>query len=186
MTQPQRIPQDSHPSDLIEEIERAERERWSARRLLEWGLDRFAPRIALSASFGSAEGMILLHMMSEIDPARTRVFTIDTGRLPQQTHDLIDRVRDRYGVEVEVYFPRPERVQAMVRERGMNLFYESVENRRLCCSVRKVEPLGRALADLDAWVAGLRRGQSVTREETQIVEVDSAHGDRIKLNGRTP
>ena len=182
MTQPQRVLQETHPAPLLEEIERARTEQWSAKQVLEWGLIRFAPRIALSASFGSPEGMVLLHMMREIDPARTRVFTIDTGRLPQETYNLIDRVRERYQVEVEVYFPRPERVEAMVRERGMNLFYESVGNRRLCCAVRKVEPLERALKDLDAWIAGLRREQSVTRAEAEVVEIDTAHGDRIKLN----
>lgn len=153
-----------------------------AEEILRWGLDTFAPRIALSASFGSPEGMVLLDMMHAIDPARTRVFTIDTGRLHQETYDLMDRVRTRYEVEVEVYFPRPEAVQAMVREHGLNLFYDSVELRRRCCGVRKVEPLGRALADLDAWIAGLRPEQSVTRGDVRAVEVDEAHGGRIKLN----
>jgi thioredoxin-dependent adenylylsulfate APS reductase len=182
MTLPQTIPPESHPADLLEDIERARREAWSPQRLLEWGLDRFAPRIALSASFGSPEGMVILDLMHGIDPSRTRVFTIDTGRLPQETHNLIDRVRDRYDVEVEVYFPRPERVEAMVRSKGMNLFYESVESRRLCCAIRKVEPLDRALADLDAWISGLRRDQSVTRADVGPVEIDSTHDDRIKLN----
>lgn len=153
-----------------------------AEEILRWGLDTFAPRIALSASFGSPEGMVLLDMMHAIDPARTRVFTIDTGRLHQETYDLMDRVRTRYEVEVEVYFPRPEAVQAMVREHGLNLFYDSVELRRRCCGVRKVEPLGRALADLDAWIAGLRPEQSVTRGDVRAVEIDEAHGGRIKLN----
>jgi thioredoxin-dependent adenylylsulfate APS reductase len=110
------------------------------------------------------------------------VFTIDTGRLPQPTYDLIDRVRDRYDLQVEVYFPEPERVQEMVREKGLNLFYESVDSRRLCCHVRKVEPLGRALEGLDAWITGLRPDQSVTRSDVRAVEVDTLHGDRIKLN----
>jgi thioredoxin-dependent adenylylsulfate APS reductase len=110
------------------------------------------------------------------------VFTIDTGRLPQETHNLIDRVRERYELEVEVYFPDPERVQKMVRTHGMNLFYDSVEKRKLCCGVRKVEPLQRALADLDAWISGLRPEQSVTRAEVTAAEVDLVHDGRIKLN----
>jgi phosphoadenosine phosphosulfate reductase len=154
----------------------------TAEEILRWGMDTFAPRIALSASFGSPEGMVLLDMMHGIDPSRTRVFTIDTGRLHQETYDLMDRVRTRYEVEVEVYFPRPEAVQAMVREHGMNLFYDSVELRRMCCGVRKVEPLERALADLDAWIAGLRPDQSVTRGDVRAVEIDEVHGGRIKLN----
>ena len=153
-----------------------------AEEILRWGLDTFAPRIALSASFGSPEGMVLLDMMHNIDPARTRVFTIDTGRLHQETYDLMDRVRTRYEVEVEVYFPRPEAVQAMVRQHGLNLFYDSVDLRRKCCGVRKVEPLDRALADLDAWIAGLRPEQSVTRGDVRAVEIDEVHGGRIKLN----
>jgi len=132
-----------------------------AEEILRWGLDTFAPRIALSASFGSPEGMVLLDMMHNIDPAKTRVFTIDTGRLHQETYDLMDRVRTRYEVEVEVYFPKPEAVQAMVREHGLNLFYDSADLRKKCCGVRKVEPLERALADLDAWIAGLRPEQFI-------------------------
>jgi len=153
-----------------------------AEEILRWGLDTFAPRIALSASFGSPEGMVLLDMMHNIDPAKTRVFTIDTGRLHQETYDLMDRVRTRYEVEVEVYFPKPEAVQAMVREHGLNLFYDSADLRKKCCGVRKVEPLERALADLDAWIAGLRPEQSVTRGDVRAVEIDEVHGGRIKLN----
>jgi thioredoxin-dependent adenylylsulfate APS reductase len=170
------------PDPVKLEISSQSFEGWSAERILTWGMDRFAPRIALSASFGSPEGLVILDLMHRIDPLRTRVFTIDTGRLPQPTYDLIDRVRDRYGVEVEVWFPDPQRVQTMVREKGLNLFYESVENRKLCCFVRKVEPLERALADLDAWIAGLRPEQSVTREAVRAVEIDDVHGGRIKLN----
>jgi thioredoxin-dependent adenylylsulfate APS reductase len=170
------------PDPVMREISSESFEGWSAERILTWGMDRFAPRIALSASFGSPEGLVILDLMHRIDPKRTRVFTIDTGRLPQPTYDLIDRVRDRYGIEVEVWFPDPQRVQTMVREKGLNLFYESVENRKLCCYVRKVEPLERALADLDAWIAGLRPEQSITREAVRAVEVDDVHGGRIKLN----
>jgi thioredoxin-dependent adenylylsulfate APS reductase len=155
---------------------------WPAERVLEWGFDRFAPRIALSASFGSPEGLVILDLMHKIDPSRARVFTIDTGRLPQPTYNLMDRVRDRYGIDVEVWFPSAERVQAMVQEKGLNLFYESVENRRRCCYVRKVEPLERALGELDAWIAGLRPDQNVTRESVKAVEIDELHGGRIKLN----
>jgi phosphoadenosine phosphosulfate reductase len=170
------------PASVLDEIRSGALENAGAEKLIEWGFERFAPRIALSASFGSAEGLVILDMMHRIDPGRTRVFTIDTGRLYQQTYNLIDRVRDRYGVEVEIYFPEPERVQKMVREKGMNLFYESVENRRLCCHVRKVEPLERALGGLDAWLAGLRPEQGVTRTEVRSVEIDDLHDGRIKLN----
>ncbi|MEE8557022.1 MAG: phosphoadenylyl-sulfate reductase [Myxococcota bacterium] len=182
MTQQASVPQLPPSPGLEAEIKQAREERWDPERLIEWGLERFAPRISLSASFGSPEGMVILDMMHRIDPSKTRVFTIDTGRLAQPTYNLIDRVRDRYDLEVEIYFPNPERVQAMVREHGMNLFYESIENRRMCCSIRKVEPLQRALIHLDAWIAGLRREQGVTRTDAEVVELDTVHGDRIKLN----
>jgi phosphoadenosine phosphosulfate reductase len=167
---------------VLAEIQSGRLAKLSAPELLQWGWERFFPRIALSASFGSPDGMVLLDIMHQLDPARTRVFTIDTGRLPQETYNLIDRVRDRYEVEVEVYFPDPERVQKMVRTHGMNLFYESPEKRKLCCAIRKVEPLERALADLDAWISGLRPEQSVTRASVAPVEIDDVHDGRIKLN----
>jgi phosphoadenylyl-sulfate reductase (thioredoxin) len=91
-------------------------------------------------------------------------------------------VRNRYGITVEVYFPRAEAVEAMVREHGLDLFYDSVDLRQMCCGVRKVEPLERALAGLDAWITGLRPSQSVTRGDVRAVEVDDVHGGRIKLN----
>ncbi len=182
MAQSTPLPPVEIPDSVLEIVGSGELDTWTAEQLIEWGFDHFAPRISLSASFGSPEGMVILDLMHRVDPERTRVFTIDTGRLPQPTYDLIDRVRDRYGLEVEVWFPRPEHVQKMVREKGLNLFYESIENRRLCCHIRKVEPLERALGDLDAWSAGLRPDQSVTRIEVKAVEIDDVHGGRIKLN----
>jgi phosphoadenosine phosphosulfate reductase len=167
---------------VLEEIASGRLDRFTAEELLRWGFDRFAPRISLSASFGSPDGLVLLDLMHQIDPKKTRVFTLDTGRLPQETYNLIDRVRDRYEIEVEIYFPDPARVQKMVRQHGMNLFYESEEKRKLCCGVRKVEPLERALAGLDAWISGLRPEQSVTRASVSAVEIDEVHGGRVKLN----
>src|SRR5262245_41267989 len=175
-----RVPEIS--SEIKSIVRSGELEGRSAEDLLRWALDHFSPRIALSASFGSPEGMVILDLMHRIAPDKTRVFTIDTGRLPQETHNLIDRVRERYGLEVEVFFPDPARVEAMVRSHGMNLFYESLAKRELCCGVRKVEPLRRALAGLDAWISGLRPSQSVTRAGVRAVEIDGAHGGRLKLN----
>lgn len=166
---------------VLEDINSGILESKDAHDILIWAIENFHPRLALSASFGAPEGMVLLDMMHRIEPG-ARVFVLDTGRLPQATHDLIDRVRDRYGKEVEVLFPRPEAVQEMVRKHGSNLFYESIEKRQLCCSVRKVEPLERQLEGLDAWVSGLRRDQNVTRSDTRKVEVDLAHGGIVKVN----
>ena len=175
-------PSDKTFSDaVLSFISSGEAEALGAQEILGWGIKNFAPRIALSCSFGAPEGLVLLDMMHRIDP-RSRVFVLDTGRLPQATYDLIDRVRERYDKEIEIVFPRAEDVEAMVRSRGVNLFYESVENRQLCCRIRKVEPLRRALAGLDAWVAGLRRDQNVTRTETPKLELDALHGGIVKLN----
>jgi phosphoadenosine phosphosulfate reductase len=152
----------------------------SARHVLEWAVAAFSPRIALASSFG-AEDVVLIDMLTRIDRS-ARIFALDTGRLPAETYAVIDAIRDRYGVGVEVLFPRHEAVEALVRERGVNAFYRSVEARQACCGVRKVEPLGRALAGLDAWITGLRREQAVTRAHVRKVEVDADHGGIVKVN----
>ncbi len=148
--------------------------------LLRWAIDTFSPRLALASSFG-AEDVVLIDMLSKLEPP-TRIFTLDTGRLPAETYALMEAIRDRYGLTIEIYFPQAEAVEAMVRERGVNLFYKSVENRKLCCGVRKVEPLGRALRGLDAWITGLRREQAVTRTQVEKVELDADHGGIVKIN----
>jgi len=174
-------PENRFNIDMLEYIESGTAESSSPQEILTWGLENFANKIALSCSFGAPEGLVLLDMMHRIDPA-ARVFVLDTGRLPQATYDLIDRVRDRYDKTVEVIFPAAERVQSMVSDGGLNLFYESVEKRELCCRVRKVEPLNRFLSGLDAWVTGLRRDQSSAREKTAKIEIDRAHAGIAKLN----
>jgi phosphoadenosine phosphosulfate reductase len=149
--------------------------------ILTWSIESFHPRLALSCSFGDPEGMVLLDMMHRIESS-SRVFVLDTGRMHQETYDLIDRVRDRYDKRVEVVLPDTGAVQDMVREHGTNLFYESLEKRKLCCHLRKVEPSARFLADLDAYVTGLRRGQHLTRTDTRKIEVDRANGGILKVN----
>ncbi len=169
-------------NDKILEFARSDQtEALSAQEILTWAIKNIHPRIALATSFGAPEGMIVLDMMQRID-ASCRVFMLDTGRLPQETYNLMDRVRDRYDVEIEVVFPTAEAVERMVRERGPNLFYESIESRKLCCRVRKVEPLNRYLGALDGWITGLRREQNVTRTDTPKVEIDSAHRGIVKVN----
>lgn len=166
-------------SDVLSEAHE-QLESKTAKQILAWALDRFHPRLALASSFG-AEDVVLIDLLAELDP-RARVFTLDTGRLPAETYALIDRIRERYGLAIEVYVPRAEILEPLVRERGVNLFYRSVEDRKRCCEARKVEPLGRALAGLDAWITGLRREQSVTRTEVRKVEVDPGHGGILKIN----
>jgi phosphoadenosine phosphosulfate reductase len=167
--------------EVLRFIGSGEAEGLSAQEILGWSLKNFAPDIALACSFGAPEGLVVLDLMHRVDPA-SRVFVLDTGRLPQETYDLIDRVRDRYDKPVEVVFPRAGDVQRMVERDGANLFYESVEKRQLCCRVRKVEPLERHLASLDAWVTGLRRDQGVTRTRTPKLEIDRGRGGLVKVN----
>ena len=155
-------------------------EKEPAEGVLQWALERFHPRIALSNSL-QIEDMVVLDIAWRIEP-QVRVFTLDTGRLPQETYDICDRIRDRYRIPLEVLFPDSAEVEAMVRAKGLNLFYESVENRHECCGVRKVNPLRKYLAGLDAWVTGLRRDQWGTRSNIAKVEVDASNGGIIKLN----
>ncbi len=151
----------------------------SAEWVLRWAAGRFADRIALASSFG-AEDCVLIDLWSRF--GRPRVFTLDTGRLPQETYDVMDAIRERYDVRIEVYFPDAAAVEGMVREHGLNLFYRSVELRKLCCRIRKVDPLERALATLDAWITGLRREQEPSRQSIRKVEVDSLHAGKVKVN----
>ena len=168
---------------LRDAIGRGAFESYDAEALLAWAIETFHPRLVLSCSFGAPEGLVLLDMMHRIEP-EARVFVLDTGRLPQATHDLIDRVRDRYGKSIEVVFPDAAAVQELVRAHGQNLFYESVELRQRCCAVRKVAPLRNffATAEVDAWVSGLRREQNSTRKDAPRVEIDALHGDLVKIN----
>jgi len=147
--------------------------------LLEWAIDRFGDRLVLSTAFQEGD-VALIHMAYEIDPA-VQVFSVDTGRLPGETYDLMEAVRDRWGVEIETYAPDTGAVEAMVRTKGPNLFYDSLDDRLLCCRVRKVEPLGRALATVDGWVTGLRRDQITTRAATAKIAVDHDHADIWKI-----
>ena len=147
--------------------------------MLDLALRTLGPdRLALASSFG-AEDMVILDLLAGLT-ARPRVFTLDTGRLPQETYDLMDAARRRYGIEIEVVFPDRLAVEAMVRERGLNLFYDSLEARRTCCAVRKVEPLGRALEGLAGWITGLRRDQLVTRSATPKIAADPGTAGRLE------
>src|ERR1051325_4393777 len=133
----------------------AEYEAQSAEQVLRWALGKFHPRIALSNSL-QTEDMVVLDIAWRIQPA-VRVFTLDTGRLHQETYDMMDRIREHYGIKLEVLFPDGAAVREMVEAKGQNLFYESVENRHECCGVRKVQPLQKMLSGLDAWVTEIGR-----------------------------
>lgn len=152
----------------------------SAEEILTWALGEFGARIAICASF-QAESMVIIDLAARIDPG-VQVFTLDTGRLPQETYTLIDEVRAKYGIAIHVKSPDPSHLQAMTGKHGVNLFYRDSALRQLCCHVRKVIPLQAALSGLDAWVTGLRREQAATRAATPKVSIDDAHGGIVKVN----
>jgi phosphoadenosine phosphosulfate reductase len=131
-----------------------------------------APAV-LASSFG-AEDMVLTDLIVR-HRLPIAIFTLDTGRLPQETYALIDRVREHYALAIEVYCPDARALESFVRDHGMNAFYRDVELRQGCCTIRKTEPLARALAGRNAWITGQRRAQSVTRSGVKIDEVDAVH-----------
>lgn len=150
---------------------------------IHWALSEYGRKAALSSSL-SFEDQTVTHLMVQeagADKDKVRVFTLDTGRQFPETYDLIDRTEQTWGIRLEVFFPDYAKVQEMVREHGINLFYDSVELRHLCCNIRKIEPLKRAVKGTEVWITGLRRSQSVTRANMQMVEYDS-DDDLIKLN----
>ncbi len=151
----------------------------SAEDILSFFLVEYKGKIALSSSL-SIEDQVLTDMIVKTD-RQARIFTLDTGRLFPETYQLIDKTDMTYGIKIEVFFPDYKTVQQMVREEGINLFYNSIENRHRCCEVRKLEPLRRAFRGLDVWICGLRREQSVTRKDMQAVEWDAMH-NKIKIN----
>lgn len=129
---------------------------------------------AFATSFG-VEDMVLLDLIARY-AREIEVFTLDTGRLPEETYALMSAVRDRYPVPVRVYYPEAEPLQRWVGRNGPNAFFDSVAQRKECCHLRKVEPLSRALAGRKAWVTGLRRQQSPTRERLTLRSRDEANG----------
>ena len=146
----------------------------TAEELLEGFLNDYKGRIALSSSLG-LEDQVLTQMVCKIDKS-TKIFTLDTGRLFPETYDLIHRTNSKYGIKMNVYFPEAAHVEQMVGSKGINLFFESIENRKLCCYIRKLEPLKRAFEGLEVWICGLRREQSVTRTAIAPVEWDESFG----------
>src|SRR5262249_48287002 len=169
--------------DLIDDLEAGELsvefEGEEPEALLEWALERFSPRIALSTAF-QIDGIALLDMAYAIDP-EIRVFSVDTGRLPPETFELIEQLGERFpGLCLELLSPRTDHVDRMVERHGRDLFYGTVEHRLLCCQIRKVQPLTRHLAGLDAWITGLRRDQWASRTDIRKVEIDHDHGAIVK------
>jgi len=138
----------------------------------------------IAVSFSGAEDVVLVDMAKKIGGS-FQVFSLDTGRLHPETYQFLEKVREHYGVAVDTFFPYPEAVQKLVREKGLYSFLK--DGHKECCNVRKVEPLVRALKPLDAWITGQRKDQSPgTRAEVPVVQVDPTFGSAehtlIKFN----
>jgi len=147
---------------------------------LKWVLDNLHPRVAEASSFG-AEDSVIIDMMTKINP-KARFFTLDTGRLNPETYSIMDELSKKYNITFEVMFPDAKEVEEMVTAKGINLFYDSVENRRLCCGIRKVHPLRKMLANLDGWITGIRRDQTSIRKNSSMLEIDEKYNGIVKIN----
>jgi len=142
--------------------------------LLKEATAEYSENLVFACSFG-AEDVLLLALIAA-HTRDIRVVTLDTGRLPQETYDVMDACRKKYGLDIDIYLPEATAVEDMVRQDGQNLFYDSVEKRKQCCHVRKILPLKRALKGAKAWVTGVRRAQTDSRAEMQFVEDDKGFG----------
>jgi phosphoadenosine phosphosulfate reductase len=152
----------------------------SAAEIVHWAGQTFGPEIKFANSFG-AEDVALQHIIAKTAP-NIRVFTLDTGRLNDETYQVMEATRFKYPeIAIEVMFPDGDKVEALQREKGFFSFRDSLENRKECCAIRKVQPLKRALSDAAAWMTGLRKDQAVTRTDTPAIEWDEGNG-LLKVN----
>jgi len=152
----------------------------TAQDILRQGAAAAAGIVKLACSF-SVEDTVIIDMIHK-EGLAVGVFALDTGRLNEETYEVADAITDRYGIRIDWYFPKHDAVEKLEREKGLYSFRESLDNRHECCGIRKVEPLGRALAELAGWVTGLRRDQSVTRTDLAAIEIDQNHGAILKIN----
>ncbi|PCI26315.1 MAG: phosphoadenylyl-sulfate reductase [SAR324 cluster bacterium] len=147
----------------------------SAEEILRWALQEFGrEEVSLATSFG-IEDQVLTYYLSQID-AKAQIFTLDTGRNFQETYEVMQTTMDTYGIHFDVYAPEAAAIAEMVSSKGPNLFYNSIEDRKHCCDVRKLRPLAQALSKVQAWITGLRGEQSITRLGTKEIEWDAMHG----------
>ncbi len=168
------------PKFTAEQIQQLNENLKTPQEVLKWSLDNLHPRIAMASSFG-AEDVVVIDMIMKINP-KARIFTLDTGRLNQETYDVMDEIRKKYSMNIEVMFPDQNETEQMVRVNGMNLFYHSIGNRKLCCGIRKVHPLNKMLSTLDGWITGLRADQTEVRLKANRIEFDEQHNGIIKIN----
>lgn len=151
----------------------------TAQEIVDFVVKEYPGEVTLGSSMG-AEDQVLTDMLAK-SGGDYSIFTLDTGRVFPETYEVIEATNEKYPVGVDVYFPDWKQVQQMVREKGINLFYKSVANRKECCRIRKIEPLKRALQGKKVWITGLRKDQSVNRFFTKLVEWDEGN-QVIKVN----
>jgi len=150
-----------------------------AETVLSFFINEYGRNLAFSSSMG-AEDQVLTDMIWTKYP-ETRIFTLDTGRLFQESYELMDKIEERYNRRIEIFFPDKAEVEKMVAEKGINLFYKSIDNRKECCHIRKTVPLSRALSGVEAWVTGIRRDQAITRYAAPLVEWNEQY-KLLKIN----
>ncbi|OGX06864.1 MAG: phosphoadenosine phosphosulfate reductase [Omnitrophica WOR_2 bacterium GWA2_47_8] len=167
-----------NPQERIKQLNEKAKD-LKAQEIIKLAWDQFGQRVNFASSLGE-EDQVITDIISKIAP-KIEIFTLDTGRLFPETYDLIAKTQKRYPMLFKIYYPDTKAVEEMVKAKGINFFYESVENRKLCCGIRKVEPLRRALTNVDAWMTGLRREQAVTRTNLEIFEWDEVN-QKIKIN----
>lgn len=151
----------------------------SAEEVLKFAEETFKDKVALASSFG-AEDVVLIDLITKFAPKIT-IFTLDTGRLNEETYEVAEEIRKKYNINIKSYFPKTDDVEQLEKEKGFFSFRESLENRKECCRIRKIEPLKRALSELKAWITGLRKEQVVTRTNIHKIELDE-NNNIIKFN----
>lgn len=142
-------------------------------------IEEHASKAIFSTSLG-VEDQAITHILMQIT-RKASIFTLDTGRMFPETYEVLEKTEARYGIRIKVVFPDYNAVERMVQTRGINLFYYSIENRKMCCHIRKIEPLKRALKNHEVWITGLRREQSPTRKDLQYAQWDEEN-QMIKVN----
>jgi phosphoadenosine phosphosulfate reductase len=158
-------------SDIVEAM--------SASEAIRWALDNYHPKVAFASSFGAEDVVVMDLMLRARKDAR--IFTLDTGRLHEETHDVTRRVRERYGIAIETHVPDSGSIERLLNDKGPFSFRVSVADRKECCEIRKVAPLRAALSGLDLWITGLRRSQAASRAAVGRLEWDEVFG-LMKLN----
>lgn len=152
----------------------------SAEEIIKWSLDTFGHQNLGVASSLGAEDQVLTYYYILNNP-KSRIFTLDTGRLNQETYSTMNKTLQKYNFKYEVLFPDTQKIMKLVSDKGPNSFYLSIDDRHECCNIRKVEPLKKKLSEFSIWVTGLRREQAVTRKNLEVLEWDDSN-NLFKLN----